>query len=345
MRRTGIFALAAMVALAGGAAALGARAASQPAQPATTTAPAATAPAPANLKVLCSTFPIYLFTRNVVAGREGIRLDLLLPAALGCPHDYVVTTRDMQTLASADVLVINGLGMEDFLAKPLKKAKADLKVVDSSASVADLIPMIGQEHPRGHEAAQAGAHDQGEGDEQSKGPAPNPHLFASPRQAAKVARNIAEGLAALDPAGAATYRTNAAAYAARLEKLADGFAAEVAKLPNRKIVTQHAVFDYLARDAGLEVVAVIEAEPGQEPAAAEMIDLVRTIRRTRAGAVLAEPQYGTEVAATIAREAGVPSAVLDPVANGAADAPADYYEKVMARNLQTLKDLLGPKDK
>jgi ABC-type Zn uptake system ZnuABC Zn-binding protein ZnuA len=297
------------------------------------TAPAATGPAPVRLRVLCSTYPIYLFTRNVTAGRDNIQLDLLLPAALGCPHDYLVTARDMQTLTAADVLIVNGLGMEVSLQKPLKQARADLKVIDSSAGITDLIPLVGDEEQH-HEA---------EG--QEKKPPPNPHLFASPRQAAKVVRNIAEGLATLDPAGADVYRANAAAYAARLEKLDKDLTALVATLPNRRIVTEHAVFDYLASDGGLEIVAVIQAEPGLEPSAAGMLELIRTIRSRGAAAVFTEPQYPAKAAATIAREAGVPSAVLDPVASGPADAPLDYYEKVMAGNLKTLKTLLGAKDR
>jgi zinc transport system substrate-binding protein len=301
------------------------------------TAPAATRPAPVKLRVLCSTYPMYLFTRNVVAGRDNIQLDLLIPAGLGCPHDYMVTPRDIQTLTAADVLIMNGLGMEDWIQKPLKQARADLKVIDSSAGITDLIPLAGDEHEHAHSQAAEGRDE--------KKPPPNPHLFASPRQAAKVVRNIAEGLAKLDPAGAEVYRANAAAYAARLEKLDKDLVALVAALPNRKIVTEHAVFDYLARDSGLQIVAVIQSEPGQEPSAAEMIALVRTIRSSGAAAVFTEPQYPAKAAATIAREAGVPSAALDPVASGPADAPADYYEKVMAENLKTLKVLLGPKEK
>ncbi len=314
-------------------------------QPAAT-APAASGPAPVKLKVLCSTFPIYLFTRNVVAGRDNIQLDLLLPAGLGCPHDYVVTARDMQTLTAADVLILNGLGMEESLDRPLKQARADLKVIDSSVGIAKLIPLASGKHDHAHgrdQHPEQQASEQGREEGQHEA-AFNPHLFASPRQAARVVRNIAEALAKLDPAGAAAYRANARAYAARLEKLADDFAAAVAALPNRKIVTQHAVLDYLARDTGLEVVAVIQATAGQEPSAAEMIELVQVIRRRGAAAVLSEPQYSVKVAATIAREAGVPWAVLDPVANGPPDAPLDHYEKVMAGNLKMLKELLGAKE-
>ena len=275
------------------------------------------------VRVLCSTFPVYVFTRNVAAGRNTVQVDLMLPADMGCPHDYVLTPQDMQKIASADVFIANGLGLEEFLGDPLKQANPKIAVIDSSRGITDVIQLRSREG-RAHEHA-----------------GPNPHLFASPRMAARIAKTIAAELAKIDPGGAETYDRNAQAYAARLEKLADDFAAAARSFRSRKIVTEHAVFDYLARDAGLEIVAVVEDAPGQAPSAAEMIDLARVIRRSGAAAVFTEPQYPANVGRKIADEAGVPVAVLDPIASGPADAPLDYYEKVMFGNLDTLKRVLG----
>lgn len=76
--------------------------------------------------VLATTFPIYQIVRNVTNGREGMKADLMLPSRLGCPHDYMLTPQDMQKLAKADILVVNGLGMEEFLGAPVKKAAHDV---------------------------------------------------------------------------------------------------------------------------------------------------------------------------------------------------------------------------
>ena len=123
----------------------------------------------------------------------------------------------------------------------------------------------------------------------------------------------------------------------------DQFAAAGKEFRSRKIVTEHAVFDYLARDAGLEIVAVVEESPGQEPSAAEMLELVKLVKSSGAGAVFTEPQYPAKVGQTIAKEAGVPVAVLDPVATGPDNPPLDYYQKIMATNLDTLRRTLGTK--
>lgn len=280
-----------------------------------------------SMKVLCSTFPMYLFTRNVTAGREAVEVDLMIPGAMGCPHDYALTPQDMRKVASAKVFIANGLGMEEFLGEPLKKGNDKLIVVDTSAGIADLIQIKAEER-----AAEEGPHEHH---------GPNPHLFAGPRMAAKVVRNIAAELSKVDPAGADLYQKNSEAYAGRLEKLADDFAAATKNLPAKKIVTEHAVFDYLARDCGLEIVAVVEENPGQEPAAAEMLALIKTIKASGASAVFTEPQYPAKVGQTLAKEVGIPVAALDPVAGGPDNAPLDYYEKVMRANLETLVKTLG----
>lgn len=163
--------------------------------------------------------------------------------------------------------------------------------------------------------------------------------------AAKVVRNIAAGLGKIDPAGAQLYADNARAYAARLEELANEMSAELKDVPNRKIVTQHAVLDYLAHDCSLEIVAVIEENPGQEPSAAEMLELVGDIKASGAAAIFTEPQYPAKAGQTIADEAGIPVAVLDPVASGPDDAPLDYYEKTMRANLAILSETLKAKAK
>lgn len=171
----------------------------------------------------------------------------------------------------------------------------------------------------------------------------NPHFFSSPRQAAKQVRAIAAGLSAIDPAGAATYRANAEAFAQRLEQLANEFQAKVQSFPRRQVVTMHEVFDYLARDAGLEVVATIQAAPGHDPSAGQMRKVLEAMKKHHVACVLIEPQYSGRLGETIARDAKVPAYPLDPVASGPAGAGPVYYEEQMRKNLAMLERALGPR--
>jgi len=170
----------------------------------------------------------------------------------------------------------------------------------------------------------------------------NPHLFASPRMTARLAMNIAAELSKADPKGAATYAKNAKGYAETMNKLADEMAALGNRLRNNRIVQPHGIFDYLARDIGLEIVAVMQAH-GQDPAAGDMINLVKTIREKRAGAIFTEPQYPEKIGKALAKETAIPVAMLDPVATGQDNAPLAYYETVMRQNMKILETTLGVK--
>jgi zinc transport system substrate-binding protein len=310
---------------------------------------------PKGLKILASTFPMALFTRNVVNGAQGVEVDLMLSPNLGCPHDYVLTPQDMEKIRRADVFIANGLGLEEFLGDAMLKVNPEMVVVDTSREIEDLISMERDEHhegrarehhpPRHDDASHRHSHahtkkgpETREQDEEST--VPNPHLFASPRLAIRIVTNIAAALASADPANAQKYKSNADLYASRLKGLLDEMITESRGFKSRSIVTQHAVFDYLARDMGLEIVAVVQEHPGQEPSAAEMIDLVKVIKQSGAAAIFTEPQYPAKIGAVLAREAGIQVADLDPVASGPENAPLDHYEKTMRANLSTIKRIL-----
>lgn len=291
------------------------------------------------VNVLTTTFPLYQITRNLTAGSDRIKVELMIPAQLGCPHDYALVPQDMQKLARADILIINGLGMEEFLGAPLKKANPGLKIIDSSRGIEPILhytAIESEEH--GHQAEHGR---QAEHGHQRPEEAPNPHLFASPRMTALLAQNIAKQLSAIDPDGAPLYTANAQAYGQRMNRLADDFIALGKRLKNNRIVTQHGVFDYLARDMGLTVVAVVQAHAGQDPSASEILAIVALIKAQKAGAIFTEPQYPQAIGKTIAKEAGIAAATLDPGATGQEQSPLDHYEQVMRTNLATLEKTLG----
>lgn len=260
------------------------------------------------LRVLASFLPIYLFAQHVAEGTPGVTVELMLPSMLGCPHDYALTPGDMRKIARADLFLANGRGMEDFLGAPVRRANPAIRVVETALAV----PATGEE---------------------------NPHTWVSPRNAILQVRAIEQALAEASPENSPAFRRNADAYIRRLEALVREFDEAAGRFRNRRIVTFHNVFDYLARDLRLTVVGRIEETPGQEPSAGEMAALVRRIRDADAAAVFAEPQYSIRLAETIAKEAGIPVRTLDPVATGSISPHA--YEDAMRRNLAILAEVLS----
>jgi ABC-type Zn uptake system ZnuABC Zn-binding protein ZnuA len=264
------------------------------------------------LRILTSFLPMEIFTRNVVGETPGITVGSMLPASLGCPHDYALTPGDMKKIASADLFVANGVGMEEFLGEPVRRANPKIRILETARTVRP----IREEH--------------GE---------LNPHTWVSPRNAILQVREIETALSAARPGLAPSFRRNAEAYISRLSALASEFDAAAKTFRRKNIVTFHNVFDYLARDLGLTVVGVIETAPGQEPSAGEIRKLSRTIREKSVPAVFSEPQYSPKLAEAVAREAGVKVRVLDPVATGFPSPTA--YEDAMRRNLLTIREALS----
>jgi ABC-type Zn uptake system ZnuABC Zn-binding protein ZnuA len=279
-------------------------------------------------RILCSFFPVYLFTKNVVGDAPNVEVALMLPASAGCPHGYDLTPADAKKIAAATVFVLNGAGLEEFDEKKIKGQNAKVAIIDASKG----LTLIAADDEHDHEHGASHHHD-------SDGK--NPHCFASPNFAAAQVRNIAEGLVAHDPKNAETYRKNASAYAARLEAIGKDFTKDLSKLTNKKIVTMHEVFDYLAKDCGIDIVGEVQTGTGVE--ATSQRKLIDTIKAEKVPAVFKEPQYAERSADAIAKEAGVPVLLLDPVASGPDDAPLDYYEKTMRQNLATLVKAFGGK--
>lgn len=300
-------------------------------------------PADGKLDVLCSFFPMYLFTKAVVGERANVTVSLMLPAELGCPHDYDLQPSDVKRIQEADLFVLNGAGLETFAAKQVTKANPKIVVVDSSAGIEPLQEEEEHDHS-GHDHDEHAHHDHAHDHDHDHGHdhgGGNPHFFSGPAQAAAQVKNIAAALAAADPAGAADYQKNAAAYADSLGALTEEFHRAAGQFANKRIVTMHEVFDYLARDCGLEIVATIQSNPGHEPSATEMRRVIEKIKSSGAAAVFIEPQYSAQVAQTVAKDAGVPVHTLDPIASGPPDAAPNYYLKKMRENLDVLKGALA----
>ena len=310
--------------------------------------------AEAKVRVLATTYPVYLITRAVTQSSPDVQVDLLIPAQTGCPHDYALTPRDMQKLAKARIVVINGLGLEAFLEKPLAAA-GKFTVVDSSKGVKAIVEDQDEDqhaapggaesahkdghdhaatakgHEAGQESGQEAGHDHGTEHGHDHGGV-NPHAFASPMQAAIMARNIGRALAAAEPVAAKNCPEAAEAYAARLEAVGKRLAAVGANAANKNVVALHDGMAYLVRDAGLNLVDVIQEDEEAQPSAARLLDLVKKIKESKPVVLIGEPQYSEKPVRALSAETGVPAVQLDSLASGLSNAPLDYYETVMTNN-------------
>ena len=275
-----------------------------------------------------------VFALNVTKGIPELAPALMLPAPLGCPHDYALTPGDVAKISKAQVVIVNGT-METFITpRKMKKLNPKLTLINSGEDFAD----IAEEEEHADSASNKGAKKKESHAEHAHGGF-NPHTWVSPFIAAKQVRVMGKELAALYPTHAQALNRNADEYASRLDALGVMMKQEIAKLPNKKIITFHDAFDYLARDMGLEIVGVVELAPGVNPSAKHMKEIIALTRQHKLSTVFAEVQYPDNVAKVIAKEAGATVRVLDPVASGDKPEPS-AYEAVMMKNLDVLKEAL-----
>lgn len=281
-----------------------------------------------SLTVVTSFFPLYTAAVNVMDGVEGVQLLNLAQPTVGCLHDYQLTPRDMQTLEKADLLIINGMGMEEFMDNVFS-AMPNLPVV----SAADGITAI-EEEGHSHEH-----HEDEESDEDGHHHEHNAHAWVSVANYIQYVENIRAALCSADPAHAEQYCANAEAYTQKLTDLRDRMETELAHVRQHEIITFHEAFAYFAEESGLHVAAVLEREPGMGPSASELAETVDLVRETGCEVLFVEPQYSSDVAQVVARETGARLYSLDPVVTGDEN-DKDAYLKAMEQNLTVLKEAL-----
>lgn len=264
-------------------------------------------------RIVASTFPVYQFTANICAGASNVNVELLVPAAAGCPHDFALKPADIQKLANADAIVINGAGLEEFLTKPLAGLKKKPPIIDAGANV----PVL-DDDPQAQDHV-------------------NPHIFASPANACIMVTNIATRLAGMELSNIPLYNKNATEYVARLTKISNALKKIGSEAKNRGIALEHDALAYLAANAGLDIVAVFE-----NTASASQLAKIKTELETRKPALLAgDAQYPDRLLKTLAEETKLPYTQLNPCSAGPDSAPLDYYESVMQSNLEILEKFFG----
>jgi ABC-type Zn uptake system ZnuABC Zn-binding protein ZnuA len=269
------------------------------------------APEGEGLRVVATTTQVADLAANV--GGDRVRVTSLLRPGIDA-HDYEPSPADIDALAHADVVLQNGVGLEEWLGDTIESSGFDGPLVDTSQGVR-LRQVDGE---------------------------PDPHIWQDPHNAQQMAANIERGLAAADPAGAAAYGAGLAAYTKQLRVLDAEVERQVDSLANRKVVTDHDAFGYYLDRYGLELVGSVipSFDSSAELSARDIRDLVARIRATRVRAVFSETTLPPRTAETIGREAGVKVVVGSEALYGDALGPpgsdGDTYLKMIRHNTATI---------
>jgi len=252
--------------------------------------------------------PYYSWTANVVGNLPGYEVRALLPGDIDA-GDYQPRPQDIKRLADLDVVIVNGIGHDDFIF-PMLKASGNTRatIVRINAET----PMI----------------------RQSRGTGVNSHTFISFSNAIQQTYAIQRALARLRPQDAAALQQNAAEYARRLRGIKAKAASQLADATITRVVTVHDGYGYLLQEFGLEVGGVVQPSHGLTPSAGELRDMVALLKRERISVVFSEATFPEPLLRVLRDEAGVSVFIISHIASG--PFTADKFEREMQQNADTM---------
>ena len=268
----------------------------------------------AKLRVGVTLQPYYSFVSNIVGDKMEV-----VPAIRGDiydVHNYKARPEDIKKMATLNILVVNGIGHDEFIYEIVKSARmgGKIKIINANKGVS-LMPVSGM---------------------RTKTRVMNPHSFISITSSIQQIYTIARELGQIDPANKAYYNKNAQVYAQKLRNMKAAAITKVNHLKNlnMRVATSHAGYDYLLSEFGLRVRAVIEPAHGVEPSASDIKAIIDTIKRDKIDVVFVDAQAPNKYSTTIQKATGVRIRSLSHMSRGAYT--KDGFERFMKYNLDSL---------
>jgi ABC-type Zn uptake system ZnuABC Zn-binding protein ZnuA len=263
-----------------------------------------------------------------IIGGENIDLSVLLPADSD-PHTFEPAPRDVAIISEADLLVLNGLGLETFLEPLLANAGGTVVVIASDG----IEPLEGS-----HEEHEEEEHQGEEAHEQ------DPHVWQDPTNVIVWAQNIAAALSENDPVNADVYQANADAYIEQINELDALIIEQVSMLPaeQRVLVTDHEALGYFAHRYEFEIVGVVvpSVSTVAGPSAQEMAALQQAIKEHRAVAIFIGTSANPDQVAQLAEDLGIEVVAIYGEALSDPDGPAATYLDMMGFNVAAIVNAL-----
>jgi zinc/manganese transport system substrate-binding protein len=276
------------------------------------------------LQIVTTFLPITQFTKAVAGDRA--QVNQLLPTNVG-PHDYQAKPEDVQKLVRADLLIENGLEIEEFLDDLIKNASnSKLKTIDSSKGIKTLTAR--EEH-----------HEEGKkhGEEESEHGEFDPHIWLDPKRVIQQVENIRDGLIAADPEGKEVYTANAEAYIAKLKQLDREVTEKLKPFTNKAFVTYHDFASYFAESYNLKAEFLVGI-PEENPSPEDVKRVINAAQKSALKTLLTEPQAVGNPFSALAKDLSIKISNFDPLETADNETiEPDYYLTIMRQNVTNLE--------
>lgn len=292
------------------------------------------------LSIVASFYPMADFAEKI--GGDKVEVVNLVPTGTE-PHDWEPSTKDMTTIAQADLLVYNGAGMESWIENVSSSLGSDMpELVEASTGI--TLRDASEDHQ--NEGVSVDANAPGETDatdDDDEHGTTDPHVWLAPLNAKQEMKNIAEALKKLDATNAAYYQANYEKYAAECDKLDEEFKTGLTGLTRNIIVAAHEAYGYICDAYGLEQLGIEGLSADSEPDAQRMKEIIDFVKEKGVTTIFFEDLVSPKVAEAIAAETGAEAKQLNPL-EGLTDAQlasgADYFS-VQRENLKALIEALS----
>lgn len=268
--------------------------------------------------IAATTLPVWDFTSRLCGGTP-LAVTRLVTEQVSCLHDYSLNVRQVKAAEAAQVVVISGAGLEDFLDDLL----LDVPTIDASQGISLLHSDEAHEEEEHHHEEDGHHHEE------------DPHIWLSPENAQVMAQNICDGLSRQYPDYEDTFRANLGKLLSQLETLQSYGEEQLSGLQCRELIPFHDGFSYFAQAFHLTILESVEEESGSEASAKDLIHLTELVRDHNLPAIFTEVSGSDSAAQVIARETGCKVYALDMAMSG------DSYFEAMYHNIDTIREALG----
>jgi zinc transport system substrate-binding protein len=265
---------------------------------------------------LASFYPLYEFTKEV--GKDKVDVSLLVPPGIE-PHDWEPSIQDLQRIQQADIIIINGIGFENWF-EDIEKLNSELTIIDSSNGINIIKEVNSDQHKDSHLDASLA----------------DPHIWLNPSLAKIQVKNIAESLIELDPDNSLYYHDNSENYIKKLDVLDSKIRNELSNC-SKDFVAFHNAFTYFAKEYGLNQHTIVSNEPHGESTSKTLEEIINLAKEMKIQVIFTEEGVDKRTAEVIAKELGGKALTLSPLE--ISETNTSYIEKMEA-NLVNLKEAL-----